>query len=272
MPRLPIDDDDEDGPHSDRPMTLGQHLDELRKRVFRSVVYAFVGCGVAYAFEDQIVSFVLTPYWEVLQTMPKAGFQVTEVSEAFFARMWLDVVVGLFLAGPFILLEIWGFIAKGLYDREKASVRTFAPISLFLFIEGAVFYYFVIQPGTLGFLLTYGTELPVLGTTIVERVAVQLKLETTINFYLVMSLVMGLTFQFPLGMIFAQKLGVATWRTYIKYWRHFFLGSAVVMAILTPSPDAATLVICMIPVLFLFVGGIVVCWLMKRDAPKEDEA
>ena len=264
--------EEEDGPRADRPMTLGAHLDELRRRLIRSVLYVLAGSALALVFEGELTGFILFPYWEVLHLLPGAGFQVTEVSEAFFTRMWLAIVVGLFVAGPFVLLEVWGFISKGLYDRERRWVRIFAPISLFLFVEGVVFYYYVVQPGTLAFLLPYGVDVPMLGGTVVEHVAVQLRLETTVRFYLVMSLVMGLTFQFPLGMIFAQKLGIATWRTYVKYWRHFFLGSMVAMAILTPSPDAATLGVCMVPVLFLFAAGIVVCWILEPNAAKEQDA
>jgi sec-independent protein translocase protein TatC len=263
---------DEGGPETDRPMTLGQHLEELRRRVFRAVLYVAAGAGLAVAFEDEIVGFVLTPYWEVLRELPKAGFQVTEVAEAFFARMWLDVVVGLVVAGPLVLLEIWGFVAKGLYDREKRWVRIFAPISLFLFLEGFVFYHFVIQPVTLRTLLTYGTQVPVLGGAGIVDVAVQLKLESALRLYLVMSLVMGLTFQLPLGMVFVQKLEVVNWRSYSKYRPHFVLAAAVVMAILTPTGDAVTLAICMVPVVLLFEGGILVCRLMNPHVPKDDDA
>lgn len=269
--RDPKAEEDDDGPAGDRPMTLGEHLEELRKRLFRCVLYVAAGAGLAVLFEDEIVGFVLTPYWEVLRSLPRSGFQVTDISEAFFARMWLDVIVGLFVAGPFVLLEVWGFVSKGLYERERKWVRIFAPISLFLFVQGCIFFYFVMLPQTLDMLLRYGTEIPMLGGAFVERVAVQIRVQGALSFYLSMSLVMGLTFQLPLGMVFAQKLGVASWRTYTKYRKHFFMASLVGMAILTPSGDAATLAICMVPVLALFEGGVVVCWLMDPRIPKDED-
>ena len=265
------DDDEPDGPETDRPMTLGQHLDELRRRVMRAVLYVLLGATVAYLFEDEIVGFILLPYWEVLRTIPKGGFQVTDVSEAFFARMWLDLIVGLFVAGPFVLIEVWGFVGRALYEREKRWVRSFIPVSLFLFVEGSVFYYFVIQPYTLDALLTYGTRVPLLGGAAFVDVAVQLRLESALRLYMVMSLVMGLTFQLPLGMIFAQKVGVVSWRTFSKYRRHFFVGNLAFMAVLTPTGDAFTLGACMVPVVILFEGGILVCRLMDPDVPKDDD-
>lgn len=266
--------EDDDGPATDRPMTLGQHLDELRRRLLRAVIYAIAGMALCATFEDELVGFVLTPYIEVLRQVPgaKGELQATQVSELFFARMWLDVIVGLFVAGPFILLEVWGFIAKGLYEKERRWVRVFAPLSLFLFVEGCAFYYFLVQPQALSMLLTYGTDVPVLGGALTEKIAVRLSVDNAIRFYLVMSGVMGLTFQLPLGMVFVQKLGIASWRTYSRYRKHFFMGSLVGMAILTPSGDAATLAICMVPVLFLFEAGLVVCWLMDPRIPRDADA
>lgn len=251
-------------------MTLGQHLDELRRRIFRCLLYVAAGAAGAAVFEEEIVGWILSPYWEVLQRVPKGGFQATEVTEIFMTRMWLDIVVGLVVAGPFVLLEVWGFVGRALYETERRWVRVFAPVSLFLFVEGCTFYYFVIQPYTLDTLLTYGTRVPILGGAGFTDIAVQLRLESTVRMYLVMSLVMGLTFQLPLGMVFAQKIGVATWRTYSKYRRHFLVGNLVAMAVLTPTGDAITLTICMVPVVLLFEGGVVVCRLMQPDAPKED--
>jgi len=261
---------DADGPESDRPMTLGQHLLELRRRVFRSLLYVMAAAILCAVFEDEVVGFVLHPYWKVLHVQPDSGFQVTEVAEAILARMWLDVVVGLFLAGPFVLLEIWGFVSRALYDRERRAVRVFAPVSMLLFLAGCAFYYFVIQPYTLEALLQYGISVPLPdgGTA---QVGVHIRLDNAIRFYVTMSLVLGITFQLPLFMIFAQKIGLVSWRTYSKYRRHFFMVNLVGMAILTPTGDAITLIACMAPVIVLFEGGILVCRLMAPDIPKDED-
>lgn len=263
--------EEDDGPAADRPMTLGQHLEELRRRVLRSVLYAAAAFLLAFAFEDEIVAIVLEPYWDVLRRLAKSSIQVTEVTEAILGRMWLFFVLALFAAGPFILLEVWGFVARGLYEREKRAVRVFAPISLFLFAEGCLFYYFVIQPPMLEQLLTYGVDVPLYGGALHEQIEVNLRFENAIRTFLILSLVMGLVFQLPLVMVFVQKIGLANWRTYSSHRRHFFVANLVAMAILTPTTDAVTLLIFMLPVTVLFEGGVIVCWLMDPKAPKETD-
>lgn len=264
------EDDEPDGPQSDRPMTLGEHLDELRRRLFRAVLYVLAATILVAVWEKELMGYVLAPYAEILTLIPGAGVQTTEISESFFAFMKFDLVVGLFVASPGVLLEIWGFVARGLYPNERRVVRIVAPVSVVLFVCGTLFYYFAIQPGALGFLLTNWVEIPLPGGgTIPIRPAP--RLDNALGFFLTMSLVMGLTFELPLVMVAAQKLDVVTWRTFSKYRKHFFMGSLVGMAVLTPSGDAFTLAICMIPVLFLFEGGILVCRMMRPDVPKDEE-
>lgn len=264
------DSDDADGPSADRPMTLGDHLDELRRRLFRVVLYVAVAALGVAMFERELMGVVLAPYAEIFAKVPGASFQTTEISESFFVFMKFDLVIGLFFASPGVLYEVWGFISRGLYEREKRVVRVVAPISALLFLAGCSFYYFVIQPGALDFLLTNWVEIPLPGGGKLP-IRPQPRLENVFSFYLTMSLVMGLTFELPLGMVAAQKIGVVNWRSFSKYRKHFVMGSLVVMAILTPSGDAFTLGICMIPVLFLFEAGILVCRIMLPNAPKDQD-
>lgn len=261
--------DSDEGPEHDRPMTLFEHLEELRKRLFRCVLYVAAGMAVAWTFGDRILAVVILPYWEALLTVD-GTLQVTDLSEAFFSTFKLYVVIGLFLAGPLVLLEVWGFVARGLYEKERRHVRIWFPVSLFLFVEGVAFYYFLVQPTTVQWLVGYQPYVPLPGGGKIP-IDVNLRLSDALSFFLMMSLVMGLTFQLPLLMIFAQKIGVVNWRTFARYRRHFLMASLVAMAVLTPSGDALTLVVCMAPVVLLFEGGILVCRLMAPDLPPEEE-
>ena len=258
-----------EGPVHDRPMTLFEHLEELRKRLLRCVVYVALGLAVAWTFKDEVLAVVVLPYWEALLRVD-GTIQVTDLSEAFFATFKLYMVVGLFLAGPLVLLEAWRFVARGLYEKERRHVRMWFPVSLFLFVEGVVFYYFLVQPTTVDWLVAYQPYVPLPGGGKIP-IAVNLRLADALSFFLLMSLVMGMTFQLPLLMIFAQKIGVVNWRTFARYRRHFLMASLVAMAFLTPSGDAMTLTVCMAPVVLLFEGGILVCRLMAPDIPPEEE-
>ncbi|MCG3135226.1 MAG: Sec-independent protein translocase protein TatCy [Planctomycetes bacterium] len=257
---------DSDAPAHDRPMTLREHLEELRARVFRSVLYLIVAFVVAYVFHREIWAVVAAPIQEVLSKVDGSLLQ-TGLSEGFMSTFKLCGVVAVLLASPLLFAEIWGFVAKGLYETERRPARIYVPIAAFLFIEGVVFYYFLIQPATLDWLIRFMPEIP--GILEVKRM---IRLEDAVSFFLGMSLVVGLVFELPLVMIFAQKLDLCTWRTYTKHRKHFLMASLVLVAVLTPSGDAVSLLLCMVPVVGLYEAGILVCRIMRPDAPADDEA
>lgn len=261
----PAEAKEREAPVTDRPMTLREHLEELRRRVFRSVIYLVVAFALAYRFHEVIWTVVAQPIQEVLSKVQGTLLQ-TGLSEGFMSTFKLCTVVAVVIASPLLFMELWGFVAKGLYERERRPVRIYVPVAAFLFIEGVVFYYFVIQPATLEWLITFMPTVP--GILEVER---KIRLEDAVSFFLGMSLVVGLVFELPLVMIFAQKLDLCTWRTYSKYRKHFLMGSVVLVALLTPSGDAFSLLMCMIPVVGLYEGGIVVCRLMRPNVPLEED-
>jgi sec-independent protein translocase protein TatC len=255
--------DDDDGPAEDRPMTLAEHLDELRKRLFWAVAIAtlFVfGCAF---HEEKLVGIALWPAWSVMRETQGAELISTDVSEQFLTGVKIDVVFGLFLAAPMILWILWGFVARGLHAHEKRYVRIYSPVSYVLFVGGCLFFYFVIQPITLRFLLKYHAG-DVLAPDLRSSIPVTPKptMQSVVSFFLSMTLITGLFFEMPLVMLFLQAIRVCTWRTYVKYARHFVFGLAVLSAVITPTGDMFTLVVFMCPVLVLFVGGIVACRMM----------
>jgi len=263
MPLLP---DDGAAPETDRPMTLAEHLDELRKRVMWCVLVAAVFCiGCAYA-EPYLLGIALMPAHDVMKDLPNSEFIATEAGEKFFTSMRLDIVAGLFFSAPLILWILWGFVARGLHAHERRYVRIYAPFSYVLFLGGCIFFYFVLQPFTLRMLLPYHTDdiVSPLGEAI--HVDVKLSFKEFVGFFLSMTLIMGLVFELPLVMLFLQALRICTWRTYVAYSKHFFFGLLVFAAVITPTGDAITLIAFMVPILALFFGGVLMCRMM---APKD---
>lgn len=267
--------DEGDGPAGDRPMTLSEHLDELRKRVFWCVLIAVAFCVACASGEKYLLGIALEPANSVIRELNQQPefrvlklntFTSTEIGEKFFTSMKLDIVMGLFFAAPMILYILWGFVARGLHAHEKRYVRIFAPVSYILFLGGCSFFFFAIQPITLHFLLSY--HLNDVFTAGGDPVVIpsMLGIGNTISFFLSMTLITGVFFEMPLIMLFLQAIRICTWRTYLAYWKHFVFGLTVISAIITPTPDAFTLVVFMMPVLVLFFGGIVVCRMM---APKD---
>jgi sec-independent protein translocase protein TatC len=259
---MPLFGDDDDGPPGDRPMTLSEHLDELRKRLFWAVLVAAAFCIACAFVEEGLVGVALWPARSVMRDIQGAEFISTEVGEQFFTGMKIDIVAGLFLAAPVILWILWGFVARALHPREKRYVHTFAPISYVLFLGGCVFFYFWIQPLTLRVLLTWHSDNVVGMDGEIIRITPKLSLKETVGFFLSMTLVTGLIFEMPLVMLFLQALRICTWRTYLAAWRHFLLGLLVFAAVITPTGDAFTLAVFMAPILALFFGGILVCRMM----------
>ena len=142
-------------------MTLGEHLEELRFRLVRALLALFVGAIVCYIFIDQIMGFLVSPMFAVLR---RHGIEPRMValspSENFITFLKVAFIVGFILTAPYSLMQIWGFIAAGLYPHERRWVNRFAPASIILFFTGACFLLLIASPLLLSFLVSYKTTLP----------------------------------------------------------------------------------------------------------------
>ena len=244
-------------------MSIGEHLDELRRRLFWSVGYWIAFSLLAGYYADLVMEWVLTPFMEALE---KSG-QPAEViyigpTDSFTVVFKVILITGAFLASPFIAREAWGFVAAGLYGREKRLVTLAAPLSFLLFAGGALFFYVWVLPPAVDFLYNYGRDFfpgrP-------EWMVVQKpNIPDAVSFFLWMSFAMGLVFQLPLVMYFLSRLGMVRARTFARFQRHFILGATVVAAIITPTGDAVTLSFFMLPILALFYLGLLAVWLRER--------
>jgi sec-independent protein translocase protein TatC len=150
-----------DGNPDEVRMTLGEHLDELRSRLIRALIALFVGTVICYIFIEPIESFLI---WPVFVIYKAHGYEpeilTLHPSEAFMTSLKVAILIGLMVSAPFSLSQIWGFVAAGLYPKERAWVRSFAPVSIALFFAGAIFLVVAVNPLLLNFLLNYQTKLP----------------------------------------------------------------------------------------------------------------
>lgn len=142
-------------------MTLGEHLEELKSRLIRALIGLFVGAVVCYMFVGYIQSFLLWPVHVVYKAHGlEPVIHTFAPSEAFMLSLKVAILVGLIVSAPYSIMQIWGFVAAGLYAKERRWVRSFAPVSIGLFFAGAIFLIVAVNPLLLNFLLTYQTELP----------------------------------------------------------------------------------------------------------------
>jgi sec-independent protein translocase protein TatC len=228
----------DEAPH-DVEMSLFDHLDELRQRLFYSVIA--VGVGI-------IGCFVVVKHIVELLEIPAQGAKFLQLSpgEYFFVSMKVAGYSGLVLASPFILYQIIMFVTPGLTRRER---RLMAPIVLgssVLFFAGLGFAYIALIPAALNFFINYGAD-------VVEQLW---SIDRYFEFVLLLLFSTGLAFQVPVLQLLLALLGIVDSDTMVKGWRYVLLGAAILGAVLTPSTDPVTQSLLGGAVLFLYFGGI----------------
>ncbi len=241
--------------HPDR-MTFLEHLEELRQRLVRGLLYLAGGFAVCWGFHEQIFRFMTQP-------MRRAGFTdrfiYTSPAEALMLYMKMAFFVGIFVASPFVLYEIWAFISPGLYRNEKRWAVPFIGMGTTFFISGALFGHYFLFPMTFRFLYTFGGPdmqfLPRIGEYW--------------SFYSWFLLGLGLVFQIPVIVFVLARLGLVTPRFLLRGWKWAVLGSFVVSAVITPTPDVVTQTALAGPMIGLYGLGVLVAFLFgkKRNEP-----
>ncbi len=232
-------------------MSLGEHLEELRLRL----TYALIGVGAATVvcmiFGSRIVRVIIGPVREAVARIAKegsSGLIVLTPMEPFIITLKTAFVAGLVISSPWVLYQIWLFVAAGLYKHERRIVHIFVPFSAVLFVVGTVFAYFVALRYGLRFLLLFGGYLGGMAEPAIP-------LSVAINFVMLISVVMGAVFQLPLVMLVLSKVGITSTAFYLKYWRHAIAAVFLLAAVLTP-PDVFTQLAMAGPMVALYWLGV----------------
>jgi len=244
-------------PHPDK-MTFLEHLEELRQRLVRALVYLALGTLVCWFFREQIFHFLTDP---MRKGGLKEAFIFTAPTEAFMLYMKMAFFVGIFVASPFVLYEIWAFISPGLYKHEKAWAIPFIGMGSFFFILGALFGHYVLFPVTFQFLGTFGGPdmrfLP--------------KIDEYWSFYSWFLLGLGLVFQIPVIIFVLARIGLVGPRLLLKGWKFAILGSFIVAAFVTPTPDVVNQTALALPMIGLYLLGVFVAWAFGKKRKRDDE-
>jgi len=229
------------------PMTLTEHLDELRVRLWRSVLAILAGMIVSFIYWKELMHFVLAPFKEAAALVGAEGqIHVPDPADGFLQVIKLCFLTGLVFVAPFVLWQLWGFVAAGLYDREKRYIRIFFPVSILLFVLGLVTAYVLLIPFGMRFLIGWNEAL---------EVKSWFSLKAYLSMCLTMVFGMGLVFQLPLVMLFLQATDIVARKTFIKGWRVAVVMSFVLGMILT-DPSPITQIAMAIPVVGLYFLGI----------------
>jgi len=237
-------------------MTLLEHLDELRRRILNSVITLLIAFLICWYFSPQIFSWLERPITDVLPPGDKLAF--TDLAGPFMLYVKVALLAAVFVASPVLLTQVWLFIRPGLYRRERRLALPFIVFTTLFFVLGGYFGYRIAFPLVVRFLLGVGEDF---------------KQVVTIQSYLSMMskilLGLGLVFEMPMLIFFFARLGLVTARKLIKWFRWAVLAIFVVAAIITPTPDVATQTVFAVPMILLYLLGVVVAALFGKKADAE---
>jgi sec-independent protein translocase protein TatC len=232
-------------------MSLLEHLEELRKRLFWSILslaVAFVPCWI---WVREIFNFLQLPIQKI---SPGEKLVFTGLADPFLLYFKVAALAALFLAAPFILYQLWGFVAPGLYKRERLYLAPFLLFGSLFFLGGGAFAYYVAFPMAATFLLGVG-----------DQFEMMLTVERYFSFLLTMILGLGMMFELPIVILVLSALGVVTPGFLLRHFRWAVLIIFVVAAIITPTPDIVNLCVFAVPALLLYILGIAAAYVV---APK----
>jgi sec-independent protein translocase protein TatC len=246
-----------DGDQGESKMGFLEHLDELRKRIIRSCIAIAAGMLVAFFFVDRLGDFILAP---TLKTLPPGDALIyTKPGEGFAFYLDIAFIGGIVLAAPFVMYQVWRFIAPGLYAKEKKFAIPFVVLTTFGSVGGALFTHYVMFPATITFLGTFHST----AMRFVPRV------EDTFDLYKNMMIGMVVVFQMPTLIFFLAKMRLVTARFLWRNIKYAILIIFVLAAALTPSTDPWNQTIFAVPMIALYMAGIVIAWIV---GPKQDNA
>jgi len=253
---LPIPPDEDDDNSAAGRMSFLEHLDELRKRIVNSAIAIGVCVVLGFAFINRIVDFILAPTRRALP--PGVKMIYTEPGEAFSLYIQISLIIGVVLAAPIIMYQVWMFIAPGLYSNEKRLAIPFVLFTTIGFVAGAAFNHYIAFPFMMAFFASFNTP----------DLAFMPKLDDVFGLYTKMLIGMGIVFQMPTVVFFLAKMKLITARFLLSNFKYAFLIIFIAAAVITPTGDMVTQAIFAAPMVALYLLSIVIAWVVgpKRAA------
>jgi sec-independent protein translocase protein TatC len=239
-------------------MTFFEHLVELRKRIVNSLVAIALGAIIGWIVAPRFVDFITEPMQKALnQHHLDPQLIYTNPTGYLSLLITLAIYLGIVLASPFVLYQIWLFVAPALYKHEKSAVTGFLFSTVFLFVAGIAFGYFIMLPHVLDFLIGFqGPVKPLIS------------INEYFDLILMVLLGLGLIFEMPILIFFLSLFGIVTPKFLIQNSKYAILLITVAAAVLTPTPDALTMLIFMAPMVGLYFAGVGVSWVVVRRRAK----
>jgi len=228
--------------------SLVEHLSELRGRIIWSMLVWALASGLIYHYTPQILIFLIKPLGGKLY--------FTGLQDAFLAYFKLALLGGFFLALPFFLSQLYAFVRPGLTPTENCWAVVILFPAFFLFLAGAIFALLVIFPFAVKFFVSFARS---------EVLTPLITVSEYLGLATLLALLGGISFQLPLVMLFLAVIGLATTRTYLKYWNYAVIIAVIAAGVFTPTVDIFTQILVTAPLVLLYFIGILLCSvLLKR--------
>jgi sec-independent protein translocase protein TatC len=253
--QLPSDDDDDS---AGGKMSFLEHLDELRKRIIQICVGIGVGVLLGFFFIDKIFAFLMAP---AKAALPEGTTLIyTQPGEAFSLYISVSLIAGAVIAAPYIMYQVWMFIAPGLYSNEKRMAIPFVFFTTAGFVLGAAFNHYIAFPFMMAFFASFNTP----------DLAFMPKLDDVFGLYSKMLIGMGIVFQMPTVVFFLAKLRLVSAKFLARHLKYAVLIIFIAAAVITPTGDMMTQAIFAAPMLGLYLLSIAVAWVVGPKRIKGD--
>ena len=242
-------------------MSFLDHLEELRKRIFHSLIAVACGMGVCWWYHEQLFGFMQKPIMETLKRQGIDRLVFLTPTEPFNLYLKISALAGLFVTSPYVLYQVWLFISPGLYRKEKRYAVPFMVSTIFLFVAGGYFGYRIVYPAALNFLIDFGKQFTPMIT-----------IHEYTDLFLTVILGLGLVFEMPVLIFFLALMGVITAGWMWRNIRYAVLAIFIIAGILTPTPDITNMCIFAAPMLALYILSIGIAWFVHPTQRKAREA
>ncbi len=241
---------------------LVEHLEELRARILRALLAWVVAAGVAYVYRVPLLAWLKVPLDRAAaQNGTPVNLIVLDITEPFITALRVAAFGGLVLALPFIIYQLWAFVAPGLYPHERRLAAPFIVAAGFSFAVGAAFAYYVLLPFAVPFLLGF------LGNVVTPQISIGRYIGQILTYMTVM----GILFEMPVLSYFLSRLGILSAGFLARNWRIAVVAVITLAAIITPTVDVINLSLVSIPLLALYWLSVVVAGVGERTRKRSED-
>lgn len=247
-----------------KELSFWDHLEELRWRILRTIIYVVVAAAASWIFREQMLDMLRFPAeaGAAMAGIEDFEFRIFEAPGGFILMMQIALVAGLILAAPGAIIEMWLFVEPALEKHERRWVVLIVPLATLLFLGGVAFCYWI-SPKAFAFFFRFNQSM---------GVEVELTLTPYLYFLMRLLLVFGVAFELPLVLTFLSAVGIVTQKQLIAWWRHAVLVIFIFAAIATPTTDPATMSFMAGPMVLLYLVSVWLAGLFEKRRERADVA